>query len=508
MEEQKMKQHDEAVAAIANKVKSFSSAGTQFRIYHGDTNSTRPSTRKAGEVVDITGLNLIIKIDDKNKVAMVESNVNMRDLVDATLKHGLLPQVVPEFPGITVGGCYSGTAAESSSFKFGYFDKSLNWAEFILADGRIVKASSEENADLFRGAVGACGTLGIGTLFELKLVTARPFVEVKYLAVHSMTEVLKIVNEHTENLSFADFVDGIMFSAVNGVMIIGTMVDEVKPGATVTRFTRKQDPWFFLRAHESVAHARDTTCDTCSFTNSRRFWHQTIATDVVPIRDYIFRYDRGAFWMGTYGRSPSKFNRRTRFLLDPFMRARAMYKTMRHSGRSQLFIIQDVALPQESSEAFFDWSHQNLYIYPIWVCPIKASTDAPLHLANRPADVDHKVIINLGIWGQKTVSWPEMDVHWGPQGFEEVVTDTRAIEAKAKELGGLKWLYAHNHYTEEEFWSIYDKQQYDELRKKYAAAGLPNLFEKTTSEIMEYIPEKPFWKSIFKTFLGRDNLLN
>jgi FAD/FMN-containing dehydrogenase len=44
-----------------------------------------------------------------------------------------------EFPGITVGGGYSGTSGESSSFKHGYFDQTINWVEMVLATGEIVR---------------------------------------------------------------------------------------------------------------------------------------------------------------------------------------------------------------------------------------------------------------------------------------------------------------------------------------------------------------------------------
>lgn len=49
----------------------------------------------------------------------------MDRLVEETLKYGLIPPVVMEFPGITVGGGYSGTSGESSSFKHGFFDRTL-----------------------------------------------------------------------------------------------------------------------------------------------------------------------------------------------------------------------------------------------------------------------------------------------------------------------------------------------------------------------------------------------
>ena len=59
----------------------------------------------------------------------------MDTLVEETRKHGLIPPVVMECPGITVGGGFSGTG-KSSSFKFGFFDRTVDWIEIVLANGR------------------------------------------------------------------------------------------------------------------------------------------------------------------------------------------------------------------------------------------------------------------------------------------------------------------------------------------------------------------------------------
>ena len=59
--------------------------------------------------------------------ALVEPNVPMDTLVRETLRYGLLPPVVPEFPGITAGGGFAGTAAESGSFKYGFLESQLSF---------------------------------------------------------------------------------------------------------------------------------------------------------------------------------------------------------------------------------------------------------------------------------------------------------------------------------------------------------------------------------------------
>ncbi|KHO10864.1 hypothetical protein MAA_11545 [Metarhizium robertsii ARSEF 23] len=112
-----MEAHDTAVRRIAAQVKTFHEAQKPFRIYHGSTNSTRTSHRRADNTIDTSGLNHVLSVDKTGMTALVEPNVPMDELVDATLAHGLVPPVVMEFPGITAGGGFSGTSGESSSFR-------------------------------------------------------------------------------------------------------------------------------------------------------------------------------------------------------------------------------------------------------------------------------------------------------------------------------------------------------------------------------------------------------
>ena len=158
-----MEAHEQTVSEISNRVKSFYERQQPFRAYHGATNSTRVVSFDPKTIVDTSSLSNMFSIDKENSCAIVKPNVAMDQLVEETLKSGLVRPVIPEFPGITVGGAFSGTAAESSSFKYEYFDWAVNWVEIVLADGEIVKVSNTELSDLFSGIVGGFGTLGYNT---------------------------------------------------------------------------------------------------------------------------------------------------------------------------------------------------------------------------------------------------------------------------------------------------------------------------------------------------------
>jgi len=76
--------------------------------------------------------------------------------------------------------------------------------------------------------------------------------------------------------------------------------------------------------------------------------------------------------------------------------------------------------------------------------------------------------MNVGLWGPGPTKWPEF------------VEANRQIEKRTKELHGLKCLYAHAYYTEDEFWQIYNKEDYDALREKYQATSLPSVYQKVS----------------------------
>lgn len=95
-----MERHKQTVSKISSAVKAFFDRKEPYRIFHGSTNSTRPFRRD--RFVDISALNNVLEVNKARKIALVEPNVPMDRLVEQTLRHGLVPPVVMEFPGILV----------------------------------------------------------------------------------------------------------------------------------------------------------------------------------------------------------------------------------------------------------------------------------------------------------------------------------------------------------------------------------------------------------------------
>lgn len=499
--------HSAAAANIAAVIRRFHDSKTPFRIYHGSTSSTRQRHSRSSNTVDISGLNHVLSVDQSRKTVLVEPNVPMDALAQHTLAYNLIPLVVMEFRGITAGGGFSGTSGESSSFKYGFFDRIVNSIEIILGNGERVNASRTEQPDLFWGAASSFGTMGVVTLLEIQLrdVGPNPHLELEYLFTDSMEAALATMR-HAISDPGSEFLDGIVFSK-NEIVICKGRIKPHHPSLNakpVQRFTRPEDEWFYIHAQKRMNEAKLS---------------QTIPVDYIPIEDYLFRYDRGAFWGGKYSFEYFlvPFTRWTRWLLDNTMGTRVMYHALHESGLAKQYIVQDVGVPFEKAEEFAHWldDDKNFGHYPLWLCPLltNASSEggglltATQPIANTVTDDDNKqeFLLNFGIWGP------------GPTDRRQFIDINRKLEHKVDSLGGNKWLYAHTYYTEDEFWTIYDRKRYDVLREKYQATSLPSLFEKVRMQINDISPSwsqwlwslRPFagWYGAWKALAGGDYLI-
>src|SRR3989338_2291105 len=268
-----LKEHDKKVRALAEQMREFYKNGTKVRIYHGSTNPTRAQKFEADKMLDTIGFTEIIAVNEKEQYALVESNVPMDALVRETLKDGLIPPVVPEFPGITIGGAIQGGAGESSSFKYGGVHECCEEYEILLGNGEIVSASEIQNADLFHGTACSYGTLGVITLIKLKLIPAKKYVRLRYIRTTGFEDSIKTIS--TAIADGAEFVDGIMFGEHFGVVMLGTQTEVLSQRTSI--FSRARDEWFYLHA-QKIAE-RSMECE-----------------ETVPLVESLFRYDRGAFW--------------------------------------------------------------------------------------------------------------------------------------------------------------------------------------------------------------------
>lgn len=436
------KQHFADVREIQKQMKSFFLRKQKIKIYHGSTNSTRAQKFEKDKLIDLSKLDRVLNINTTDRYILVEPNVPMDKLVDATLQHNFIPPVVMEFPGITVGGGVQGGAGESSSFKHGLFHDTCLEYEIILSNGELITASPTQNSNLFYGISCSYGSLGIITLIKLRLVPSKDFVHLKYQLATSFDNTISLIKKKVK--THGDFIDGIIFEKDRSVIMTGILSD--KKDLPTTTFHKRSDEWFYIHA-DKISQNYETY------------------EEIIPIKDYLFRYDRGAFWGGYYLFNYFKipFIRAMRTLFDTLSKARSIYHLAHSTNITQKYFVQDICMPQEKIQELLQYIATSLHIYPLWLCPLRPGRHDKLS----PTSINTDLVINVGVWGKVDID------------YNNFIRANRSTENKVRMLGGRKVLYAHTYYSKEEFWQIYDQDWYMKLRKKYIASSVfPDIYEK------------------------------
>ncbi|MGB3302346.1 MAG: FAD-binding oxidoreductase [Gordonia sp. (in: high G+C Gram-positive bacteria)] len=437
--------------------------GTNVRLAKKTSNLFRKRAEVSSPGLDVSDLNGVISVDPVKQTAQVAGMCTYEDLVARTLLYGLVPLVVPQLKTITLGGAVTGLGIESSSFRSGLPHESVLEMEILTGAGEVVIARPDnEYRDLFFGFPNSYGTLGYCVRLEIALEKVPRFVELRHVRVHGTRELRDLMAQIATDREYlgerVDYLDGVVFSADEGYLVLGRQSDDPGP---VSDYTNHR---IFYRSiqHDSPEPKRDR----------------------LTISDYLWRWDTDWFWCSrAFGAQNPKVRR---FWPKKYLRSSFYWKLIGYDQRWDIGdklnarkglpaserVVQDIEVPIEAAVDFIDWFLEQVPIEPIWLCPLKLTEPSPIGTdAVQPWSLypleRGKFYVNVGFWSGVPVT-P------GQPGYTN-----RRIEQKVSELGGHKSLYSESFYSAEEFAELYGGSTYDALKAKYdPERRLLGLYEK------------------------------
>ena len=411
-----------------------------------------PAAGPAGRGLDVSAFRRVLQVDPAARTAVVGGMTTYEDLADATLRHGLMPLVVPQLKTITLGGAVTGLGIESTSLRNGMPHESVLAMDILTGDGRVVTATpGNEHADLFRGFPNSYGTLGYALSLTIELEPVAPFVHLRHFPFRdpaaAMDAIAQIAVEGSYQGHRADFLDGTMFSLDETYLTLGAYSDVA--------------PW------------------QSDYTRGRIYYQSLRGPreDFLTIRDYLWRWDTDWFWCSRpFGVQnpvvralwPRRYRRSDVYRrLVAFDRRYGLSDTL--TARRQLppreAVIQDVEIPVGRGAEFLRFFAADVGMSPVWLCPLRLRSETawPLYPL-----APGEVYVNFGFWG--TVPLPA----GRGDGYHN-----RLVEDEVAALGGHKGLYSTSFYTEEQFWASYNGPAYAALKRGYDPDGrLAGLYEK------------------------------
>ncbi|MDQ3855146.1 MAG: LLM class flavin-dependent oxidoreductase [Chloroflexota bacterium] len=126
------------------------------------------STNDGGIVIDLSKLNTIEVLDRSTRRVRIGPGVRWMDVAAALAPYGWALSS-GDYGGVGVGGLATAGGIGWLSREYGLTIDHLRAVEVVLADGSVVRASNEENADLFWAVRGAGANFGIVTSFEFEV---------------------------------------------------------------------------------------------------------------------------------------------------------------------------------------------------------------------------------------------------------------------------------------------------------------------------------------------------
>jgi FAD/FMN-containing dehydrogenase len=442
--------------ATTNLLRSYREIppGTPVRLAKRTSNLFRFRADAGAPGLDVSGFDQVLDVDKENRTADVQGMTTYEDLVDATLRHGLMPRVVPQLKTITLGGAVTGLGIESSSYLHGLPHESVLELEILTGAGEIVTATRDnEHRGLFYGFPNSYGTLGYTLRIKIELQPVKPFVELKHVRFEDARDLAEAIDKLAPE---ADFIDGVVFAEDELYLTLGTFTDTAEH---VSDYTGQKI--YYRSIQERHVTPR---------------WQDAGPTDVLTTHDYLWRWDTDWFWCSRAFGVQNPLIRRvwpaSKKRSDVYRRIVALDKRLQTSARVHRWlghppredVIQDVEIPVERLPEFLDFFRREIGMSPVWLCPLRAQDNWPLY----PLEPG-RTYVNVGFWGTVPLPPGRLPEH-----------HNRLIEREVARLDGHKSLYSTAFYTRDDFWRHYDGDTYRRLKEEYdPERRLLDLYDKT-----------------------------
>jgi FAD/FMN-containing dehydrogenase len=187
-----------SVEDVRSVVRYARKHGILLAVRGGGHNGAGFGTCDDGIVLDLSGLH-DVSVDPAARTVRVGGGATLAQLDAATGEHGLAtPSGIISTTG--VGGITLGGGLGHMTRTFGLAIDNLLEAEVVLADGEVVRASADQNEDLFWALRGGGGNFGVVTEFTFRLypvgtVVAGP----TFWAVEQAEDVLRAYRDFMPN---------------------------------------------------------------------------------------------------------------------------------------------------------------------------------------------------------------------------------------------------------------------------------------------------------------------
>jgi len=357
--------------------------------------------------LDLRAFDDVLDVDPEAKTVRVEAGATWRTLIEALDPHDLSVKIMQSYANFTVGGTLS-VNAHGRYVNLGPVVHSVRSFTLVLADGSVRRCSRTENADLFWGAIGGYGALGV--IAEVELEVADNVAVERTVARMPVGDFQDWFDEHIEGSEEAvyfnadlyppdyDELVAITFSQTDREPTVTQRLQEQGESSAVDKFT-----YWWVSEAPLGKQARSEIID-----------RMRLASKPVVWRNYEATYD-------VAGLEPGSRNRNT-------------------------YVLQEYFVPVDQLGAFVPKMREVFRAHDVNV----------VNVSIRHAIADPDTLLS---WAP-TESYAFVVYHkmgTSPEAWEEAGVWSRAMADALLEVGGRWYLPYQIHMTDEQFHAAYPR---------------------------------------------------
>ncbi len=159
-------------------------------------------------IVDCTGLNRILSIDQENQLLCAEAGCTLDSILSAIVPLGFFLPVVPGTRFITIGGAIAADIHGKNHHKHGSFSQHLVWLELIDENGQMIRCSADTEPALFERSCGGMGITGIILRACIRIVSIdNAFIKYRNYRYDDLTSLIKAFDKHQETSYTVAWID-------------------------------------------------------------------------------------------------------------------------------------------------------------------------------------------------------------------------------------------------------------------------------------------------------------
>lgn len=167
------------------------------------------STNTGHAVLKLEKFDRFLAFDPEKGILECQAGVSLEAIIEVFAPRGWFPMITPGTKYITIGGAIANDVHGKAHHADGSFVNCVYDFTIMLADGRVLKASREENSDLFWANFGGLGLLGVilTARIQLRKVETTYFKQ-KAVAAKNLDSMLDAIDacemEYSSSVAWID----------------------------------------------------------------------------------------------------------------------------------------------------------------------------------------------------------------------------------------------------------------------------------------------------------------